>query len=284
MLLLTRTSCAGVLIFLLASLALSQESLAKAYVDGGLSAYRSGRFEESELLFRRALGESKNVSNEELRFEVAKLSLNGLTLALRSQRKFAAAEEVARDMIKLLELNPSDDAGDLGIALNNLGLILREENKVAESEAVHRKALALRETIKDGRANVAISMLNLGALFFDQERYSEARVLFIRASDILNSEVKQATRDKDMDLLEEYLLSWATCRQNLAAININENRQYSEALTFVQQAITAREITQGKDHPDLIDPLSDYAKVLRKLGRTREAIAVEARVRKLKAK
>lgn len=249
-----------------------------------MDAYRSGRFEESETLFRRALGESKNISNQERRFDLARISLNGLSLALSAQKKFAAAEEVARDIVKLLETDSSQDIEELGIALNNLGLILREEKKLAESEAVHRRALDLREKVKDGQANVAISLLNLGVLFFDQQRYSEARVLFIRAADILKDEIKPASREADRDLMEEYVLSWAMCQQNLAAININENRNYPEALIFVEQAITAHELTQGRDHPDLIDPLTDYAKILRHLGRIREAVKVEGRVRKLKAR
>jgi len=51
-----------------------------------------------------------------------------------------------------------------------------------------------------------------------------------------------------------------------------------QAAALYQQAQTVIEQSQGPEHPDLLDVLAGYARLLRKLGRKDEASILEARL------
>ncbi len=280
---LTRVVVLPLALMVLASPIRAQQSLALVYLTSGKEAYQNGRYDEAVQLMKLALKEAVKITDPKVLFVVTVESVNGLSVSRRKQRRFGEAEGFLRSLVEFLETNDPtiDDAEELRIALHNLGLTLREQDKRTEAEAVHRRALVLREQL-DNHSNVAVSLINLGALYFDEVRYTEAEALFTRAANIFRSEIKDPSSEKVIEERRDDLLNWALCQQDIAAIYLNQRRNYGEAKSMLTNAIQLRELAQGHRHPDLILPLELYARALRALRLNKEAALVDARVRKLK--
>ena len=268
----------GVFILAYAQTCLSQKGFAGTYIQAAKKAFDEGRWSEAEHFYALAFKEVENINDVYIAYDLAVISLNGLGNSLMKQGRFSDAELVIRRAVQLIEEAKGENDESFTIELNNLGLVLETQGKLKEAESVHRRTLAIRErTLSPNDPNIAATLMNLGMVYFDQQKFIDAEAFFQRARQILvNVPVAQATA--------EGVLNLAQCDQNIAAIYIQQGKKYDDAIQRLQRAIKVRETLQGMDHPDLVPPLEDYARALRATGRVREAVLVESRAKRTKAK
>jgi tetratricopeptide (TPR) repeat protein len=270
---LTRILLATLLAGALTSIAQSQSGVADSYLASAHDAYQRGHYGEAVRLFALALIECKNIKDVDLAYSTSFDSLNGMEGSLVKLGRFADAEVVSRDLVKLVSTGKGEQNEGFTVALNNLGLVLEAEGKLEEAEKVHRQALSIKETLYGPKdPNVAVSLMNIGMVRLDQRKYPEAEALFRRAVDIFRN-----ARTDDPD---DILLSIAQCYANLGVIYGIQGKNLA-AVANLTTSIAIREKVQGLDHPDLERPLKDYARVLRSIGKPREALAAEAHARRI---
>lgn len=269
------TKCLSVIAvsFFCCTSTVAQEAIWASYVQGGFDAYNKGDYGKSEQLFRAALREAEKLnSGDKTSVDRRILSLNGLSVVLEKEGKYAEAEKSSWTLIELMESSRTEDDPEFAIALNNLGLILSNQKKFEEAEKVHLRALALREKY-EGRTspNVAVSLLNLGKLFFDQDKYTEAEALFNRAQQLITAIPYDEINSEQLSVL-------MICFNNLTLVYMKQKR-YAEAESRYKLMITLTERLKGVRHPNLIGYLEDYAKLLRLMKRDTEAVKLEYRAR-----
>ena len=265
-------------ILIASGLTAAQDEILKSYLQSGIIALQQGEYSKAETLFRSALSEIQNSSvSDETKMSATLVSLNGLAMALMNQQKYVEAESATRRQIQLLELSgKSENNSDYAVALNNLGLILSYRQQFSEAIGYHRRALAWREKHLDATdPDIAISLLNLGKVYFDQQKYAEAEAVLTRAISILVKIPVELQTDDNM-------LALATCDMNLSSIKVSQQK-YKEAEEYLLISLTIRTRLQGADHPDLLEPLKNYAVLLRKTNRPRDAATVEARIARISA-
>jgi tetratricopeptide (TPR) repeat protein len=270
-----KTALLFVALCLSAGPAFAQDEILASYLQGGRTALIQGEYSKAESLFRSAISEIDRSSlDQESQVSAMIVSLNGLSAALTNQQKYGDAESVTRKQIALMELTKQADNPDYFVALNNLGLIQTYRKQYAEAIETHRKALVLREKhLEPYDPDIGISLLNLGKIYFELNKYDEAEAFLLRAVSILMKTPPERQTDEGM-------IALATCDMNLSSIKANQ-KKFKEAEEYILLSITLRTGIQGPNHPDLIEPLKNYAIILRSTGRLFDATKVEARIRQI---
>jgi tetratricopeptide (TPR) repeat protein len=172
------------------------------------------------------------------------------------------------EVIALLREAISTNAGigsieNITVIRECLAKVLRTEKRYREEEPLLVDALADLAKQKTGATDLMGAALNnLGVLRFDQERYEESVDLQEKAI-----RVWEMARGKQHPAL-------VTPLNDLADAYVRMGRFY-DALVAYQRAIDICGRTLGEDHLEHALLLKNYAHVLRKLGRKREAKAAE---------
>jgi tetratricopeptide (TPR) repeat protein len=254
---------------------LGQLTVGATLFEGGMRAYKDGRYAEAERLFRLVIVEVDKVAEERNPLAAGLMSdtLSALSAALVSQGKLSEAETLLLRQIELLEKErPKNDAdfSQTSAALNNLGLVYSQQKRFREAEETHRKAIRLREKYDPPpHRNLAISLVNLGKVFYDEGKYLEAEPFFLQAQSIfLAIEPAELTRE-DIDVILK--------NQNNLALIAMQKGFYKEAEKRLLVLIEMTEGAKGRYHPDLVEYLNNYAKLLRLTGRGAAAKKTEAR-------
>ena len=258
-----------------AAVATAQNQILASFLEGGHSALQKGEYGKAESLFRSAISEIDRSSlAQESQITAMIVSLNGLSNALMGQQKYGTAENTAGRLVLLMEVAKQTEDADYFVALNNLGLIQTHLKKYGEAIETHRKALRLREKYLDpDDPDIGISLLNLGKLYFELTKYDEAEAFLLRAVTIL-------MKIPIAEQTEENVIALAICDMNLSSIKANQ-KKYEDAEHYILLSLTFRVAIQGTNHPDLIEPLKNYAIILRATQRLSEAANVEARIKNI---
>ncbi|NOT48924.1 MAG: tetratricopeptide repeat protein [Acidobacteria bacterium] len=270
-----RLSIFGLLIVFATQIAIGQISVGATLFEGGMKAFTEGRYGEAERLFRLVIVEVEKEAKEGNPLAPGLMSdtLNALAGALHGQGKFAEAEKILQEQIQLLEkarIKSDSDYSQTSAALNNLGLLYNEQKKYKEAEETHRRAIRLREKHDPPpRRNLAVSFVNLGKVFYDQGKSLEAEPFFREARAILFAIGESDATDEDVDTL--LMIS-----NNLALIAA-ERGEFKEAEYRYKEVISITEARKGRYHPDLIQYLNNYAKLLRQTKRVVAAKKIEIR-------
>lgn len=272
-----RIFCLTLLTLYFATAAFAQQEIIKSYLGSGFSALEQGQYSKAETLFRAAISEiDKTPAGGDFKTSAVIVALNGLSLALTNQGKHAEAETATRKQIAIMEQANKTGETDYATALNNLGLILSNQRKLAEAEEVHRNALTLRKKqLGSAHPDVAFSLLNLGKVYFDTGKLTEAEAVLRRALSIFGAIPTEAQTDENM-------IAVATCDMNLSSIKVRQGK-FKEAEEFILLALMIRTGVQGAAHPDLIEPLRNYAILLRQMNRNKDAADLETRIRLIRA-
>lgn len=132
-------------------------------------------------------------------------TLNALTGALHGQGKLSEAEQVLLKQIQLLDkerIESDSDFSQTSAALNNLGLRYAKQKKFKEAEETHRKAIRLREKYDPPpRRNLAISLVNLGKVYYDEVKYFEAEPFFRQVQSIFLAIGPDDATSEDIDVM-----------------------------------------------------------------------------------
>jgi tetratricopeptide (TPR) repeat protein len=180
--------------------------------------------------------------------------------------------EAERELVAALEkaeaFGPRDPR--LAVTLNELGVVYRIEEKYREAESAFKRAAAIWQQAPGLElAHAATALNNLAVLYHQRHRDAEAIVMFRQALSI------------EQEVLGPKHPQVAAGLVNLAVLHYDMG-EYADTEEFYCRALAIDEIALGPQHPAIAPILEDYAKVLRKLDRTDEAVQLEARAKAMR--
>ena len=180
---------------LLRSLENREDSLGKMHLDVAESLEDLGdfyehtsRYSESESMYRRGL-----VIREQLAggsSELTAKSLKNVSWELQRLDRLLDAEPLARKAVAIWEAKGDTKSQSYGGAANALGCILKNLKKYGEAEKYLQAALAINEAANN-LPNVATQLNNLGLIYVELGRFSEAQKAWERAIPIQEQELQK---------------------------------------------------------------------------------------------
>jgi len=194
------------------------------------------------------------------------LVLNNLAEVYRVYRLDGEAERLLREAVTLMEKSFGPEHVRTAVTLANLAHVLEERNNLAGSERLQMQALQIfRKCSGQHDGDIATSLSHLGRVYLRQKRFAEAEQLQLQALRLIGP-AETLTR--------------AAILHNLG--NAREaNGRLADALNTLEQSRSIRERLLGSNHPVIAPLLADYARLLRRMKRKSEAIAIEAQARAL---
>jgi tetratricopeptide (TPR) repeat protein len=219
----------------------------------------SGRFEAAEVLEKRSLKILENGCPPD---DPALLRpLQSLVQMQLQQRKIAKA----RETFKTLQSIPTGQPADRAVVHGLAAALLYAEGRYREGEAEYLNALGAWEEAGRGETmDVAAVLGGLAVLYIADGRYREAGGTLDRAIAIVTSARDAVATD------------WIKLVSARAELHVRQ-RQWQEAEADLSAAISAADSDTPLDRSQLEPLLANYAYVLRKNHRGKEAWSIEAR-------
>jgi len=174
------------------------------------------------------------------------------------QGRYSAAEELALDALRLVEIAYPSDSPEVAGCLNDLGVAESALGRFNEAENLYRRALLIWEKIPGREASAARILSNLSQLLVSEGRYSEAEAMGRRALEIHEEVVGTGHPDTVPALI------------NLGQLYEAQGR-YHEAGTFLLRALAIREQAFGENNPDTALTLAALGQAYSREGKTEEA-------------
>ncbi len=260
----------------------AQEAMSESYFQAAIEALNKGNYAEAVKFSKLGLSETEKLraTNPDVAKRLTIRGLNLLSGSLIELKNYAEAENVKREEIELMESIRDQDyplfSANYPMSLESLGFILKEQNEYAEAEEIYRKALTYREKVFGASdKSVSISLTNLGDLYLKQGKISEAEVMSRRALSILGEALENnELKESDISIFFRGL-------RILALVEV-ERKRYVEAEKTYKSLVSGIEKFYGQRDSSLIEPLEEYAKLLRIMKRPIEALRIENRVKLLK--
>lgn len=157
---------------------------------------------------------------------------------------------------------------DLGTLLNNIALTLRKAGKPKAAEPYYLSALQLYEkNLGLEHPDVASVLNNLGVFYTNEKRFTEAENAHLRALAIREKAFSSSHPD----------LAQSKC--NLAVV-FHSRGEYERASQLYRESMQVWETITDELPADYEVVASNYADLLRSLGKARKAQALEDRARK----
>ncbi len=157
---------------------------------------------------------------------------------------------------------------DFGTMLNNVALLYRKSGRQKAAEPYYLHALELYEKqLGPEHADVASVLNNLAVFYTNERRYPEAEQTHLRAL---------AIREKIHPASHPDI---AQSKCNLAVV-FHSRGDYARASELYQESLQVWEEAMDKPPADYEIVASNYADLLRALGKARQANQVETRARK----
>ena len=222
-----------------------------------------GRVDEADTLGRSTL-ELLDAHHPQRRFERG-LARSALGYALLARARFAAAETMLREAVRLIEVGRGTGSSDLPPALRRLALARLERGELAAAERAIRRAVALRE--RDGAVSawgLARSLATLGKILAAQGRVDAALDAYARATGaafdlaVLGDARSRAGTLRERTIFEDYaalLLARLDDRPELADRLVQVVQL--PHLTGTAQALREAVASLSSDDPALRDLLAD---------------------------
>jgi tetratricopeptide (TPR) repeat protein len=157
---------------------------------------------------------------------------------------------------------------ELGTMLNNIALMYRKSGRQAAAEPYYLHALELyQKQLGPEHADVASVLNNLAVFYTNEKRFAEAENTHLRALAI--REKVHAPTHSDI----------AQSKCNLAVVYHSQG-DYLRASELYRASLQAWEEATDKPPADYEVVASNYADLLRSLGKARQASQLESRARK----
>lgn len=230
-------------------------------------AYRQkGRYNDAEPLHKRAL----SIREQQLGTDHPHVahSLNNIALLRQSQGRYGEAEPLYRRALLIQEQQLGVNHPDVANSLNNLAELYRSQERYTEAEPLYERSLHIWEQhLGTDYTNVATSLNNLALLYQAQGRYAEAAPLYRRLLSIREQQQLDSNHPNVAIILNNLESFYRTQEQYVkaarnyydVALQHQEKRQYSQAESLYQQALTVREQWLGSDHLDVALSLNSLA-------------------------
>jgi tetratricopeptide (TPR) repeat protein len=229
---------------------------ATASVLGHLGAVYSveRRDVEAIALLNRALKVAQtSPTSSELTVEI----FNSLGVTYFRQGRFKKAEQLFQQALQTLAGTSAFEV-NAGSILNNLGVVYCEQRKYPLAEEFMTKSLKLT-TAHLGPAHPALTdtLNSLGIVYANIGRYADAEAQFQRAMAILG---QSGWIESDVRM--------ARSLKGLADTYIKSGRKPEAAIVLERAVLIAR---RNLRHPEMVDILEAYSRLLVELGKQREA-------------
>jgi len=225
---------------------------------------RSGKYEESELVFRRILAFRVQRLGAEHRLVAA--THENLGNALMRQAKLVEAEAEYRRALTVRIAAYGEPHPLVATSRANLAALFERQGRFAEAEQENRTALAMREQLLGPlHPDVATSYNNLAISLKGQGKASEAEEAYRKALAIREKTLRADHRDI------------ALLRTNLATVIFLQGR-HDEAVVVNRQALGELERELGAEHPHVALSLNNFGRMLQMMGQASEAEPVYRRV------
>jgi tetratricopeptide (TPR) repeat protein/transcriptional regulator with XRE-family HTH domain len=305
--------------FLLEALSKQEQALGQHHIDVAQTQYNlarlyraQGAYLKAEPFYWQALHTRESILEHD--DPLVAQSYYGLAKLYYSLEKFQQAEELCAQALRIQEQRV--DTNDLIIAsiLDILAKIYTRQHKFDQAIEVNARALHIREDILGGEhPQVAILLNNLVEIYHAQGKYKEAELLIGRALHIDekalgsehpniaysfynlaenfslqdNHEKAKFYYQKALAIREKTL---GTSHPRTGLIYIQLSKYYTgtgsheEAESLYLKALSIRERAFGFDHAIVAGTLEQYAVLLKKLNRAREACEVEARIQEIQSR
>jgi tetratricopeptide (TPR) repeat protein len=161
-----------------------------------------------------------------------------------NDHRYADADQFCRNALAEFEVTYGPDSLEVALVEMDLTVAYRGEGYLVKAEkAADRSVRILQQRLGADDANVALALGQLGEIYFDLHRYTDARHQLRRAL-----EIGERTLERDHPQLAAIL-------NDLAAVYHIEHH-YAEAEPLYRRALAIRERTLGPNHP--------YAAVIRR--------------------
>jgi len=184
---------------------------------------------------------------------------NALGMLYLDQARYAEAEPLLTQFLKLVEQLHGKDHPETATALNNLAWLLRTTNRLAKAEPLMHRVLTIKEqAYGPEHPNVATALNNLSLLLEATNRMAKAEPLIRRALTI-----------KEQSYGAEHP-GVAISLNNLAQLLQGTNRM-AEAEPLMRRALTIDEQSYGAEHHRVATDLSNLARLLQAINRMAEA-------------
>ncbi len=199
------------------------------------------------------------------------MGLRDLAMLYLAQDNFQEAEPLLKKALAVAQKAHPPDHPVQAMFLTSLARCHHAVGRYAEAEPLYREALTIRKRgLSSDHPDLAAGLNNAAALYFDLRRFEEAAPLLEQALAIARKTLPQDHPDL------------AICLLNLAALYYGL-KQYERAEPHYREAVAIREQRWSEDPLGLVDSLEYYGRVLRKLGRGREAAPWEAQAKAIRA-
>jgi len=256
----------------------AQDAPWENYFNGGIRALQEGDLQKAELLLKasRLKAELEEEAGNPNASGMIIQSLSGIALVLRQQGRPAEAEQILREQLQLLKsFHRGEDDPQTSMTLHNLGLMLFDQEKYGEAKDTLKKAVELRRKYDEQpKRNLVISLLSLGAVYFQEGKIEDGQTVTLEAREVLAKIPADQKTPEDM-------AAAMRSDHNLALAYV-EQKKYEAAEESFKRAIQAMESLYGPTSNGLVLYLTNYAKLLKTLKRDSEAETLLQRVEKLK--
>lgn len=231
--------------------------------------YYQGRLPEAEPLLKEAHTILVQMEGPE---DFATLdALTWLAAIYREWGRYAEAEKLFQQVLALYESQPPEQEV-LASCIEGLAATYELQGKLEPAIDLRQRTLALlKQSVGQEHPDVALCLTGLADTYTKLGKLKEAEQYSRQVLAIYEQVVGYDHSD-----IAQPIISLAT----LAAAR----HQYAPAEALFQRAQAIIEQSQGLEHPDLVGLFSNYADLLRFLGRIDEAIVLEERVRVIEAK
>lgn len=189
-----------------------------------------------------------------------------------NQGKYAEAEPLYKQSLKIMEKALGPHHPEVGNTLNNLAALYRAQRKYAEAEPLYKRLLKIMEKdLGSHHPNVVNALDSLSQLYQYQKKYTDAEPLLMRSL-----EIKKKTPGLEHNEVA-YSLS-------ALAGNFWCQKNYTEAIVHWTRTLAILEESYGPSSPKLYYVLTLLADSYEKIGNEEEAVRLRERVNKIRSK
>lgn len=271
--------------------------------------YYKGSFSEAEKYYMQAL-KIRQQSLVENHPDIAQ-SLTNLAILYQQMGDLEKSKFFYEQSLTVMEKAYGQDNPDVAKSLNNFALLYIEMGDYNNAEKLLKRALKImEESFGPNHIQVIKSLDYLGYLYSSTEQYNKAEQAYTRSliikenelgpehsdlADILNGLGHVLNKKLQYAKAEEHLLraldiceknpgvnpyAMADSLHNLGALYFRGLGENEKAEVYFKRALALEEEVYGEDSEEMKETIGDYADLLRVLGRTDEAEALESQNKK----
>jgi len=201
------------------------------------------------------------------------LSSNNTGVLYEGKGMLEQALKYYKNSMVIREVTSGANDADVAMSLNNIALLYQKMGNSTAALPFYERSLQIRlKVFGETSADVATSMYNIALLHHKRGELDQAESLYSRAL-----EIGESTLGKDHPHI-------ATLLNNLAGLH-QKRGSFEVAVELCERALKIKEKALGsRDSPGLLQPLNNLILLLKRVGRTEDALPLFKRVQAIKSR